>query len=354
MNQAGQIGSLIILGLLIAEAASRFVVGNNAMLARLIGPGDPIGDTSWRLQWVRNSSDNAPFELSFDMYDPLLGWRTKPGIQGGLTGRAKLTTNTKGIRSLKEYPYDKPPNTTRIVLLGDSFTFGENVADEQTYAYLLEQTLENVEVINFGVHGWGHDQMLLSLEEEGVKYAPDIVLLGFIYDDSERNTLSFRDFAKPVYRIEEGKLTLTNVPVPSPAEVLRRERYHLRIVDVATMLYDNFLSKSGKKTPEAEAVTAAILQELIRATKQIGALPIFVYLPTARESVDLSAQTPGERFFSGFCKTADILCENLRPLFTYARVQGKTLTPIGHWDAAGHELVAQGIRQLLADRVFKE
>jgi hypothetical protein len=50
--------------------------------------------------------------------------------------------------------------------------------------------------INMGVHGYGHDQMLILFGEEGVKYEPDIVILGFLPLDMARNVLKFRDFAK--------------------------------------------------------------------------------------------------------------------------------------------------------------
>ena len=53
-------------------------------------------------------------------------------------------------------------------MLGDSFTFGEDVGDDETYSHHLEQLLPGTEVINLGVHGYGHDQMLIYLREEGI------------------------------------------------------------------------------------------------------------------------------------------------------------------------------------------
>jgi hypothetical protein len=57
--------------------------------------------------------------------------------------------------------------------------------------------LPHTEVINMGVHGYGHDQMLILFGEEGVKYEPDIVILGF---------LRFIPFSAPLMR--------TEVPLP--------------------------------------------------------------------------------------------------------------------------------------------
>lgn len=330
--------------LLLSELIVRFALDNDRIFSRL----ETNDDSWWRLQWVKNYKTERPFELSHDIYDPILGWRTKANFIGK-TGDAQLTTNAKGIRSLKDYAYDKPAGITRVLLLGDSFTFGEDVSDEEVYANLLEKALNNTEVINMAVHGYGTDQMLLSLEQEGVKYAPDIVLLGFIYEDIDRNILSFRDFAKPKYSIVDGKLTLINVPVPKPTDVLNREVYHLRVFDLATMLYDRYLWKNGKKLREAEEMTTAILREMIRTTKRIGAQPVFVYLPTARESVDESPNVRGERIFNHVCETAEVICSNLYPIFVQARRQGKSLKPYGHWDALGHELVAKGVAEFFND-----
>lgn len=81
--------------------------------------------------------------------------------------------------------------------------------------------LPHTEVINLGVHGYGHDQMLILLKEEGVKYEPDIVILGFMPIDMSRNLLKFRDFAKPRFILKGGKLKFTGSPVPRPEDILR-------------------------------------------------------------------------------------------------------------------------------------
>ena len=110
-------------------------------------------------------------------------------------------------------------------MLGDSFTFGEDVGDDETYSHHLEQLLPGTEVINLGVHGYGHDQMLIYLREEGVRYRPDVVILGFLTGDMERNVLSFRDYAKPRFVLDGGKLALRNSPVPPPAEMAAAEKW---------------------------------------------------------------------------------------------------------------------------------
>ena len=107
--------------------------------------------------------------------------------------------NSRGLRGKRDFPYTKNKNKVRILILGDSFTFGDEVSDDETYSARLQAMLPHTEIINMGVHGYGHDQMLILLKEEGIKYQPDIVILGFlaldmskIYSNSEtlRNRFS--------------------------------------------------------------------------------------------------------------------------------------------------------------------
>ena len=62
-------------------------------------------------------------------------------------------------------------------MLGDSITFGTRVRDFETFSYLLEHRSARYEVVNLAVEGYGTDQELLLLEDEGLRYHPDVVVL---------------------------------------------------------------------------------------------------------------------------------------------------------------------------------
>ena len=161
----------------------------------------PENSYSFRMNWVkkhrqRDQAFNTRY--SFDVHHPVCGWATKPNVTNlTVFGDEMLNTNSKGLRGRKEYGYTRNEATLRILLLGDSFSFGEGVSDHETFAQRLEDRFPNLEVINLGVHGYAHDQMLLALKEVGVKYKPDVVMLGFIGADMKRNSEKFRDYAKP-------------------------------------------------------------------------------------------------------------------------------------------------------------
>ena len=59
-----------------------------------------------------------------------------------------LNTNSKGLRGQVEYIYKKPEGMQRILALGDSFTFGEEVGDSETYPYHLQTMAPEAQVIN--------------------------------------------------------------------------------------------------------------------------------------------------------------------------------------------------------------
>lgn len=116
--------------------------------------------------------------------DPVRGASHIPGVKGWQTqeGRSWVEINSDGLRG-PEIPLEKPAGTFRIALLGDSYIEAVQVPFEQNLGEVLERSLADrrggpVEVLNFGVGGYGTTQELLTLQHEVWKYSPDLVLLG--------------------------------------------------------------------------------------------------------------------------------------------------------------------------------
>ena len=240
-------------------------------------------DASWRSRWeMRHVGKMLPDPYKYDVYDPHRGWALKPSLADlRLPKGNTLTTNSKGTRGAKEYRYGKSEKQ-RILILGDSFTFGEDVSDKETYSHYLQEMLPFTEVINFGVHGYGHDQMLLYLKEEGLKYKPDLVILGFVDQDMSRNLLAFRDYSKPKYELAHSGLVLENYPVPPPEAVLGSGRFRPGAVDLLVILYYGLKHRLGLEKKETEEITAAILNELAVQARNMGAIPLVHTSPRRR------------------------------------------------------------------------
>lgn len=134
------------------------------------------------IRWLRPQE-----HLRTEMWvaDPVLGYRMVPNYRGSyvsLKDPMPLTTNSWGMRDHEYGP--RPEGGVRIYVLGDSMMFGYAVAVEQTFAKLLERSLQQrvgsrpVEVVNGGVPGYGTFQELDFFEQTVDVVQPDIVLLG--------------------------------------------------------------------------------------------------------------------------------------------------------------------------------
>jgi hypothetical protein len=136
------------------------------------------------------------------VYDNILGYKLSSnylGIQSIYSRTVNVETNSQGMRDVREYNYNKTEGTFRIVVLGDSVSFGNGVELNESYVEILRKKFEgkNVEIINLGVPGYGISQEYLTFLDEGKKYNPDLVLIQFGLNDwgtdkliSENGTLS--------------------------------------------------------------------------------------------------------------------------------------------------------------------
>jgi hypothetical protein len=158
-------------------------------------------------------------------HDPQRGWRNVPNADGWFSTDeydVHLQYNARGIRG-PALPYEKPDGTFRVVILGDSFIEGYSVNREDRVAEQLEKLLtgqdpsRKYEVIALGTAGYSTDQELIWLEAEGIKYEPDVVVTMFYMNDVWFNGQSkYWRGEKPAFVMQNGELTLTNVPVPDP------------------------------------------------------------------------------------------------------------------------------------------
>jgi hypothetical protein len=342
---------LFCLFLSILEVGSRALLGIKS-IDRIIRQGH--GSAIRRWNWTERHQPGMPPAVPYDRYDPTKGWELIPNISYGNTWgmNSVLHSNSKGIRDEAEHSYTKHKGRLRILCLGDSFTFGEGVSDSETYTHYLQQMLPNVEVINMGVHGYGHDQTLIYLKKEGVKYRPDIVILGFLAQDGDRNMMTFSDYAKPRFKLINSKLKLCNVPVPSPDMTLKQEPWRSKFLDLLSLLQEHISDRIGAYAKEREAVTNAILKEIVVATKRVGAVPIFAYLDHVRSEEANSGTIEDEKSFLDKCEDLSLKCVFLRRGVYSARLLGIKIKKEGHFDPKTNELVALGIKEYLLKNGF--
>ena len=151
--------------------------------------------------------------------DEARGYALWPGAEGRYRreGAAHVRINSDGLRD-REHAKQKPANTLRIAVVGDSYAEAFQVERERAFWSVLERGLgacpslkgHEVEVINFGVSGYGTAQELLTLREKVWAYAPDVVLLAVttnndVLDNSR--ALKVTDEI-PYFRLDGEQLTL--------------------------------------------------------------------------------------------------------------------------------------------------
>jgi lysophospholipase L1-like esterase len=130
----------------------------------------------------------------------------------GMTHGHTVRINAWGFRG-PEWPATKPPGGFRIIVMGDSFTFGQGIGEEERYTTLLEKQLrakfsgKTLEVLNLGVAGYSAVDEAILLEKIGPLLHPDLVLVQFTGNDV-REQVPERERYRWALPIPEGVKTL--------------------------------------------------------------------------------------------------------------------------------------------------
>src|SRR6266481_7555898 len=145
------------------------------------------------------------------------GFALQPGATGHYQreGESDVRINSDGLRD-REHAKTKPEDTVRIAVLGDSFSEAMHVPMEHTFWSLLERKLQEcnafpgkqVEVINFGVSGYGTAQELMTLRQKVWDYSPDLVVLGVTThnDVSDNSRALSKTEQVPYFTLRNGEL----------------------------------------------------------------------------------------------------------------------------------------------------
>jgi hypothetical protein len=344
------------------------------------------------------------------------GWSFRPGAQGWVEGegRAYVSINSAGLRD-REHAVPKPPKTLRVAVLGDSYAAAENVDASEAFWAVLERELSSgvrgykVEVLNFGVDGYGTAQEFLTLKREVWKYSPDLVLLAFLpsNDVSDNSLVLCQDPDRPYFLLKNGRLELDDSFRQAPGFRMRQtlpfRAYHAitphlrslqlarsvrnwyRLRDVGNRLQgqsgelgladEAFQEPPSTAWSDAWNVSEALIELMREETASHGAAFLLAILTRAVQ-VDpdervvrhwlgrLGVSDPWypETRLRRFAEREGIPVVALGPAFgAYARQHGTYLHGVGptrgsgHWNSVGHELagktLAPEVSRLLHARI---
>lgn len=167
----------------------------------------------------------------FYQTDAERGYAPIPNVEGWFWVETKnyVKINSAGFRD-REHSKEKPANTLRIAVIGDSFSEARQVSMGDAFWSVMEREIQNrapegrkIEVLNFGVGGYGTVEELLTLRQRVWEYSPDIVLLAVCtYNDITDNYRPFKNADElPYFKIVDGVLVFDGSFLES-----KKYRYH--------------------------------------------------------------------------------------------------------------------------------
>ena len=172
------------------------ILAKAALLCGGLVVGLAVAEAGVRLAGI-DAGIHVIYRENFQLSDnPVLKYELRPGSRDG-----RHTINSAGMRDT-EYPEAKPDEIYRIVIVGDSVTYGLTVGPRQAFPEQLEQLLaarlpaslaaQGLEVLNLGVSGYNIEQVVERLRTLGLSYDPDLVIYAYSLNDSQTFSLELQ------------------------------------------------------------------------------------------------------------------------------------------------------------------
>lgn len=229
----------------------------------------------------------------------------------------------------------------RVLVLGDSYTFGEGVQEDERFTHYLQAQEPGWRVDNIGIPGYGPDLMLLALQAMLPVAKPDVVLVVLFYDDFRRvrPRYSGMGYPNPRFRLRDGKLEEVGFPKPK-----LWERTHLY-----TAL---LLGLYGKVNPYARLTAAewelneAIQDSLITLAEAYEFTPVYVYLSGPWTD---RAQTRRRAWVKGMAARRGAAFIDLTEPIQSADTALVYLPANTHYGPEGHRIVADSLHAFLVE-----
>ncbi len=298
-----------------------------------------------------------------------IGRQNRPNT-AGWKHTAEFTTwvqvNSKGLRG-PETSYAKPAGVYRVLVLGDSFTFALQVAEEETFVVQLAERLNTsgggprIETINAGTDGWSTANELAWFQQEGYRYEPDLVLLMYYVGNDPGDNA---DLVGTLEQVDHPRFGAPNDgPLGDLRAALRGRLLTFNVVEQAILARTTPpvfepIAKAPKEQRNADTerkargwvISEALLARLRDAVAARGGQLALVGIPLpsqVREAdrppsplveIGRTLQVPEIELFDAFAAQPSRVRERLY------------FAQNGHWTPSGHALVAQTLATELSNR----
>lgn len=275
------------------------------------------------------------------------GWSMKPS-KSSVRQSILYRSNSQGFRA--NHDYRNQEDKFNVVIVGDSFTFGDEINLEDTWPYLLASEHPDWNVMNIAGTGYGLDQMLITLQEEVPLLKPDFIITAFIDNDLPRAMVSFRDFKKPRFKISKGQLVMDQPATGEIDDVIDDISMHSTVwyskIQSLNLLHNLSTGLSAIRTScesDCFLLNARIIQEMQALSTQSGAGFAVLYLPWSQEIFDPAYKSYGEEFIENHLLTEGIHVINPRSSLLNATFH----KALGHYRRNENIIVSQEVSRAL-------
>lgn len=322
---------------------------------------------------VREAKDLA--ERLHTEYDSLLGWKNIPDtdLEDFYGPDLDLTINAQGFRGRQDVSPSVPVGMNRLFCVGDSFTLGFGVGDNDTWCARMSALTPGLETVNMGQGGYGLDQAFLWYLRDAAGFEHQFVIFAFVARDFERLRYDeLGGYGKPRLGSLGDSLVVHGVPVSKTSHgrrkwiryrnALRSAFHQLKVLEVADRLGRRIgirrtNREAGPSTTELE-IGRLLMSELARTVSGRGAELAAVYLPRRadyrsdqarvwRELMLAESARGGWRFvdLTDDLRTED--WETVKTFFVGAEVRFPFAA--GHYNSRGNTWAAERLLEHLED-----
>jgi hypothetical protein len=301
------------------------------------------------------------------------GVENHPGVY-----RFTYRNNSLGWRGRREYREAKQTDY-RVLFLGDSFTYGTGVNDNQTFAALVEKDLRadrlSVEVINAGCPGKGTDYALKFFQTQGRKFHPDLTIVGFYPNDFQDNrrgeyyhigpkgelrvkTLDRNQGAMksmlarlPLYNWLISWSQAANLIKQAGINLLIKRAHRTNPDDTRGLVVTYNRTTRGFATATDKELTRIYLRQLNAAVKSAGGALMMFYIPISPEVLEYRKKrtlSGDELAIQHIAAENGMVLWSLTPLLAHSgQPLDRLYYPEGHWTAAAHSMAARYLTRLI-------
>jgi hypothetical protein len=300
----------LVVGFIVSEAAAQIYVAKIAKQGKLFEPDEQLG---WiplpNLTLERINPDGEP-------------WR--------------IVTDDRSVRG----PSTWQPGKTRVLMVGDSFVFGEGVDIEERFDTLLAQAMPDLSIVNIGVMGYGPDQQLLRSRQwrDDLRKGDILMLVTYGNDFFDISKPRHSGRSKPWIEDEAGDIVV-HEPDFSFMDFARNYSYILYMI--ARQMSFGISDETQERLESAGDLYQRWVLEETQALLERGVRVVVVHHGDRQFDLpfDIAAM------WASLCSQVSG-CLALDPKLS-GLPRDAVFLKDGHWNAGGHRLAAEQIARYL-------